>query len=60
MYRLWWVELCKRFTNVDSIGIKFSNNTMCKVIGRLKSKSNIEYVGLEFSHLTSTNERAGI
>ena len=45
---------------VDSIKVKFSIKTSYPAIHKLKSKSKDMYVGLEHSHFTSTNKRAGI
>jgi hypothetical protein len=46
---------------VDSIKVKFSlKTTSYPAIHKLKSKSKDMYVGLEYSHFTSTNKRAAI
>jgi hypothetical protein len=44
---------------VDSIKV-FIKTTSYLAIHKLKSKSKDMYVGLEHSHFTSTNKRAGI
>jgi hypothetical protein len=45
---------------VDSIKVKFSIKTSYPAIHKLKSESKDIYVGLEYSHFTTTNKKAGI